>query len=245
MNLVVSSIGWEKFFDEIILEKLNGKLGIELVFTKIDLWDDLTDETIDEFKEKIKKYNIKIESAQSLFFGVDCDSFSDERFLLHFKKLIYLSQKLGIKVLVLGSPKLRKECDTIHLNKIFKVLDSMLDGTGIKVCIEPNSKVYGGEYFFSVSEIVEFIKNCGFNNIGTMIDTHNSWLEGNNPINEYSEYNEFIWHIHLSNYSLNNINNEFYSKIGRFLKNIKDYNKLLTFEILNLSEKDIDYISTF
>jgi sugar phosphate isomerase/epimerase len=245
MNLVVSSIGWENFFDEIILEKIDSKFGVELVFSKIDLWDNLTDEKINEFKEKISKYNIKMESAQSLFFGVDCDSFSNERFLLHFEKLIYLSQKLGIKILVLGSPKLRKEFDIIHLNKIFKVLDSMLEGTDIKICIEPNSKQYGGKYFFTISEIVEFIKNCGFKNIGTMIDTHNSWLEGNNPTNEYNEYNEFIWHIHLSNYGLNNINNEFYNKIGEFLKNIKDYNKLLTFEILNLSEKDIDYITTF
>jgi len=229
MNLTVSNIGWdnnELFFSEIKKQGLN---FIETIPNKVDL----------EYRKLLKKYDLKTLSAQSIFYGVECLSFSDERFLKHFDFLINLSKEMGINTLVLGSPKLRHKDDLRHLNTIFNNLDIKLKETNIKVCIEPNAKIYGGQYFFTIKEIVDFINQNDFKNIKTMIDTHNSELEELDFIEEYKSYKDYIKHIHISKIGLENINNfEYYIDFFKLLKKY-EYKDLITLEVLNLNNETI------
>jgi sugar phosphate isomerase/epimerase len=235
MNIGVSCIGFESMVDSITTCKKYGIKNLELVFNKVNDWNE------NSYIEKTKGLNIK--SSQSLFYGVDCDSFSSDTFIEHFKTLINLSKKFDIKTLVLGSPKLRKKEDKTKLNDIFKNLDNLLENTGIIVCIEPNARIYGGEYFFTIKEINEFLKNNSFKNIFTMIDTHNSWEENMNPLDEYNEYKDIIKHIHISNYNLSNI--EDFTIFKNFLDNIKDYEGIITFEVLKINDKTLNSIKDY
>jgi sugar phosphate isomerase/epimerase len=156
-----------------------------------------------------------------------------EKFINHFKTLISYSKILGIKTLVFGSPGLRKTNNLIesNLHETFKVIDDMLDGTDIQLCIEPNSSVYGGDFFYTISEIVNFIKTHNFKNIFTMCDTHNSWLENKDPNEELVEFFSYIKHIHISEPKLVPIDNiDTHLRISKTLKDLK-YNGVLTYEL--------------
>jgi sugar phosphate isomerase/epimerase len=249
MKLSLSNFAWDKHEDVSIFENLNN-LGINLiegVLTKVSPWEELSFSTLTDYKKSLDSYNISTLSLQSLFYGVKCESILDkENFINHFKKLIDYSKHLSVNTLVFGSPSLRKkttEWET-QLPLIFKEVDKLLDNTGIQIVIEPNSKIYGGEYFFTVSEIVNFITSNGFKNIKTMIDTHNLILEGDDPIDVLKTYITHIEHIHISEIKLETIKNiEFHTKFSSQLKEMK-YNKIITYEVMKC-EQIMDSVKEF
>lgn len=237
MNLAVSNFAWE--FDNIdhVGNVLNdNKINlVELVFSKYKDWSELNEFEIHTLKELLKKHNLSCLSSQSLFFNIDCKSMvtDSEKFINHFKTLISYSKILGIKILVLGSPGLRKTDNLIesNLHETFKVIDDMLDGTDIQLCIEPNASVYGGDFFYTISEIVKFLKTFKFKNIFTMCDTHNSWLENKNPNEELVEFFPYIKHVHISEPKLVPIDNiELHSRISKTLKDL-GYDGVITYEL--------------
>jgi sugar phosphate isomerase/epimerase len=237
MKLSLSNFAWDIEESNSIFEELE-KIGITLiegVLTKIKPWEELSFNSLSDYKKYLNSYNISILSLQSLFYGVKCESILDEEnFINHFKKIIEYSKHLSVNTLVFGSPLLRKK-EIGWENKlpiIFKKLDNVLNDTGIQIIIEPNSKIYGGEYFFTVSEIVNFITFNKFKNIKTMIDTHNSILEGGDPIDDLKNHIDNIGHIHISEPKLIPITNlEFHNKFSSQLKKIK-YDKIITYEVM-------------
>jgi sugar phosphate isomerase/epimerase len=237
MKLAVSNFAWD--FDNInhvgkILNK-NNINHIELVFSKYKDWSELNKTEIYNLKELLTKHNLSCLSSQSLFFNVDCKSVvtESEKFINHFRTLISYSKILGIKILVFGSPSLRKTNDNIdsNLHETFKIIDGLLNGTGIQLCIEPNASVYGGDFFYTISEIVNFIETHDFKNIFTMCDTHNSWLENKDPNKELVEFFPYIKHIHISEPKLVPIDNEYtHTRISKTLKDL-EYNGVITYEL--------------
>ena len=168
-----------------------------------------------------------------------CNDLTDTDIITkHFDRLINYSRLLGVKILVFGSPNLRKKTNGWEesIVKVFKHVDEYLIGTGIKVLIEPNTSNYGGEFFHTVSEIVEFIKSNDLQNIRTMIDTHNSKLEGKDPNVEFVEYFNYIEHIHVSEPKLVVIkDDEFHNNFSNTIKN-SNYNKTITYEVMKFDE---------
>jgi sugar phosphate isomerase/epimerase len=147
---------------------------------------------------------------------------------------------LGVKVLVFGSPGLRKKTNGWEdsLIEIFTYVDNILIGTDIKVLIEPNTSSYGGEFFHTVSDIVNFIESNNLKNVRTMIDTHNSLLENLDPNVELVNYFNYIEHIHISEPKLVVIKeDEFHINFSKTIKN-SEYNKTITYEVM----KSIDLI---
>ncbi len=237
MRLAVSNFAWDiENSDEMFnhLKSLNIN-NIEGVLTKIDVWDNLSINKIYEYKDYLDSNNIIIPSIQSLFYNVDCESIFDEiKFISHIEKLISFSKILSVKILVFGSPSLRKKIDgwESHLIDIFKKIDNLLEGTNIELTIEPNSKIYGGDFFHTIPEIVEFISKNKLQNIKTMVDTHNVILEGDNPINDLKRYYNYINHIHISENKLKPIEDtSFHLKFSNELKKLK-YNKIITYEVI-------------
>ncbi len=235
MELSVSNLAWDNK-DNLKILKILKKYDIkhiEGVIPKISKWDDITDLKINDFKNLLKEYNISVPTIQSIFYGKNIDSLFDEQsFLTHIRLLIDLSKKLDYKIMVFGSPNLRKNSPFNDLSSIFKKVDVLLNNSGVILCIEPNSKIYGGEYFFTVSEIVNFIKKNNFNNIKTMIDTHNIILEGEDPIKVLSIYNEYIHHIHISENKLTPLSDfDFHKKFYNKIKEL-NYSGIVTYELL-------------
>jgi hypothetical protein len=245
MNLALSNFAWDNQDSETIFKSLkeNGINNIESVLTKIKDWSELETKDIVSYKKYLDDNGIIPYSIQSLFYGVKCVDITDVNIIKsHFDKLIYYSKLLGVKVLVFGSPGLRKKTNGWEdsLIEIFTYVDNILIGTDIKVLIEPNTSSYGGEFFHTVSDIVKFIDSNELKNIKTMIDTHNSILENVDPNVELVEYFNYIEHIHVSEPKLVVIKEDEFHK--NFSKTIKDsgYNKTITYEVM----KSLDLISS-
>lgn len=236
MSLAVSNFAWD--FDNLEPLKQSGINQVELVFPKYKNWNELNESELNNLKELLNKNGLTCLSSQSLFYGVDCKSIIDDskKFINHFEKLISYSKIMGIKVLVFGSPGLRNYSNinnifNINLHETFKTIDDMLEGTGITLCIEPNASSYGGQFFTTIGEIVRFITTYKFNNIFTMCDTHNSWLENKDPNEEMKEYFQYIKHIHISEPKLVPINNiESHKRFSQTLKEL-GYNGTITYEL--------------
>jgi sugar phosphate isomerase/epimerase len=237
MNISVSNLAWDLDENEKTFKILNdlGINQIEGVITKITEWENLTDEIIVNYKKYLDKKNIKIKSIQSIFFNTGINDFENEYIILnHFRTLINISKILGVNVLVFGSPNLRKKNTDweLKLKTLFSKIDYILEGSNIQLSIEPNSSLYGGEYFFTVGEIVKFIHENNFNNIKTMIDTHNIILENQDPIEIFISHYDYINHIHISEKKLNPFTpSDFHLNFSKIIKN-KKYNKTITYEVL-------------
>lgn len=236
MKLALSNLAWDykESIDMFNFIKKYNINNIECVLTKIDDWSNLNPDLINEYSNFINSYGIKTNSIQSLFFGLDINSLKDyEIIITHVNNLINYSKILGINTMVFGSPNLRKkyigwENDLI---KLFNVIDSMLDYTNINMVIEPNASIYGGEYFLTLDEIIEFIEHNKFTNIKTMIDTHNLILENNDPIIELLKYKDYIKHIHISEKNLDLFKtNEMHQRFSNQINKMA-YKGMVTYEV--------------
>jgi sugar phosphate isomerase/epimerase len=236
MNIIISNLTWSNENEALSILNELGISKIECAPTKIDSWDNLNNKTIISYKDKINQFGIDVYSMQSLFYGTDIKSLNEvDKVIEHFKKLIEYSEILGVKILVFGSPGLRKNNpDTQYsLRKIFDYLDPYLQGKGITICIEPNCRIYKGEFFIKMKEIVDFVNQ--YNNIRTMIDTHNLFVE-EEPLNDsFLKYKSFISHIHLSEVGMIPLD---YQKYHDFVTLVKSESPELgiTYEAINLKD---------
>ena len=238
MNIALSNLAWDhEDLDKTLtlLKSLNIK-HIEGVLTKINPWSSLQETDLQGFKSKLDSYSINCSSLQSLFFGVNAKDMGDIEIITnHISRLVNYSKLLGVKVLVMGTPILRKKSEgytwKLELIDTLKTVDSVLKGTGITLVIEPNARIYKGEYFYTCKEIVEFLKIYDFTNIKTMIDTHNLLYEYADPINEYYENLPYISHVHISENNLEPLYyREFHNVFAKELF-LTGYDKLITYEV--------------
>lgn len=220
---------------------------VEGVLTKINSWDYLTQTSLNQFKSELSSRVLECYSLQSLFFNIPVSSMSCSTSIVnHFSKIINYAEILNTKILVFGSPNLRKKELNWEekLEIVFYEIDKLLDGKNIKIVIEPNCRAYKGDYFYSCSEISNFLNKNKLINIKTMIDTHNLINENLDPIKEFYENFNYIEHIHVSENNLLPISNiDFHKEFSKCLKD-SNYKKGITYEVKK-TEKIIDSIKLF
>jgi sugar phosphate isomerase/epimerase len=234
VNLAVSNLGWHHSDLEKVAKELkkNNISNIEAVFTKLGDWKVINKQAIKDFGKQIKDLGLSAQSTQSIFFNTPYNRV-DENVINHFDTVIEYSVALGVKIIVFGSPTMRKKYDgwEISLERVMRYVDRALKYTDITMVIEPNSRVYGAEYFNTTAEIVKYIQDHKLNFIRSMIDTHNSLYENQDPIYEITKHREYIEHIHVSEQYLNPIvPSEFHQKFSSKLKEL-NYNKIITYEV--------------
>ncbi len=205
MKLGISELAWPTIdhFDK-TLNALNAAdiSCIEMVIPKHSAWNPINVEKLKILRNMINSAHIEIKSTQSVLFNSDVTKIGDSTFLRHMEMVIDACNDIGIEKIILGSPKQRIDIYSSQLKYAFQVLDDKLASTNITILIEPNSQQYGGEYFFTIDSIVEFLAQNNFIDIKTMIDTHNIILEGGNPAEKFTEYQEYIDHVHVSELEL-------------------------------------------
>jgi len=240
MNLALSNFAWDIIDTDNIIKSLNENniKSVELILTKFKNWDEITESNLLEYRDTFLNSGIKPYAIQSLFYNVNCNLDTPELFVNHLKKIINYSEILDIKILVFGSPNLRKKVNDYEkkLVDVFSEIDSYLNNKNINLLIEPNTASYGGEYFFNLNEIIGFIDKNKLINIKTMIDTHNIILENGDPIIEFETNFNYIYHIHISEPKLKTLSNfEFHNNFSKLLKN-KKYDKVITYEVLKTND---------
>jgi sugar phosphate isomerase/epimerase len=243
MNLALSNLAWNFKDNDVILNKLKQKniLQIEGVLSKIGDWDNLNEDKIIEFKKTLNNFGIKVKTIQSIFYNVKCNGIGDAGPIInHIKKLITYCELLNVDIMVFGSPNLRVGSVDADVINSFQLIDELLSKTNIEISIEPNSKIYGGNYFYSLNEIVNFINTNNFKRIKTMVDTHNLVLEGYCPSEEFIKYKNYINHIHISEHGLKPISDiETHVKFYNTIKD-SDYKNTITYEVNNLVDFDLN-----
>jgi len=173
----VSNLGWNadqnKHYFDIMIE--NGFSYLESVPGKIS-------------------HDVYISAIQSVFYGTNIKSFNEiGASIARFIDLINLCKKQNIETIVVGSPTMRVG-NKSQLLSILKEIDPI--AKSISICVEPNAKKYGGEYYWGLEDIVEDLSR--FKNVNTMLDIGNAIMENKNIFHEYEVYSEYINHIHFS-----------------------------------------------
>jgi len=246
MNISISNLAWDlKDLDQCLIAlKKHNIHHIEGIFTKIKDWDNIKHIDIISYANKFKENNVSISSFQSIFYQTKILDFKNyKETAAHLSNVIEMASISNAKILVLGSPKLRKQGSLKELKKSLDLVDNLLEEKNIFLCIEPNCKLYGGSYFYSLKEICSFIETNKYKKIKSMIDTYNLLQEGFNLIEEYKLYNDYIYHIHFSEESLNEIINP--KKYIDFISEIKySYDRLVVYEFKHFNNFD-NAIKTF
>lgn len=184
MKLGVSAIGWEaEDHADIVLHLPDG----------IELLEAVPFKRHSHFSGYLQKY-----SAQSLFYGMDIEAFWDETSLRKCLALLIKQAKaLGWKRMILGSPGLRQG-DCRYLMDGLAACHQELEEAECIICIEPVARQYGGNYFFTVEEIVQSLVEYSLSRVQTMIDTNSAWLEDQLPEEVLMQYFPCIAHVHVS-----------------------------------------------
>lgn len=232
MNIAISNLAFNNTQIDYVLNilKKNNIKYIEGVLSKIKNFNEICNEDIKKYNEFWLKNNIEICSFQSIFFNSNIKSFNDNLCIDHLFKVINFCKLTNAKIIVLGSPTMRSKNSEKNLSKILKTIDQKLFENKITLCIEPNSKIFNGFYFYNLEEISNFIYENNYSNIKTMIDTFNLINEGFDPIKEFEKHKNIIKHIHISEKDLNPITNKnFHYEFSKFLK--KNNDNIITYEI--------------
>ena len=167
MDIAISNLAFDridltkvlKIFNKYRIKKIEG------VLSKIEDFIKLSYNDVFLYSEEVKRYGVTISSFQSLFFQSGINSFDDNLCFSHLKKVIDFCSIANSKILVLGSPTLRTKNSKSNLMKILRTIDSYLYRKEMILCIEPNSKIFNGDYFHNLEEISFFITFSRFRDI--------------------------------------------------------------------------------
>jgi len=198
-KLVVSNLHWEPRHDEhaVFLLQRYGISAVELAPTKYatgphaspgELWEE-TLARLPGVVEWYRQRGVAVHSVQSVLYGYQTGTLASLRpeLVRHLRRLLGLANELGIRALVLGSPKLRV-CSPGETYKeacacLAGILQEAAEGAprdGAVLCLEPNASGYGCDVGTTVhtvsSDILAHVPD-GLP-VGINFDTGNHAMEG-------------------------------------------------------------------
>jgi sugar phosphate isomerase/epimerase len=250
MRLGISNLAWGDLKTPDLIPMLIGNniKYIEVVLPKHINWNNANLTELQKFHDHLEYNGILIKSTQSIFFNSGIDNYYDDGFVNHIVKVSDICREIGVTHLVLGAPNMRKNEDPVGLGNKFSYIDNVVRENNQILLLEPNSRIYGGNYFYKVDEIVRFIDEIKFSNIRTMIDTHNIILEGEDPTDVFLKYREYIKHVHVSEANLSGfISSNRHKELAKTLKE-NEYSGLIIYEAkptLNLVDEIKNFSKTY
>lgn len=265
MKLCISNLAWnnnERFAVYELLQQNNIKY-IEIALSKFST--KTRNENIKiylDYKSEWESYGLTAVSMQSLHFGVkNSYLFGTDKqrnnLLEATKKAISTAASLEIQNLVFGSPKLRIIPERGDVSKAVNFFTKLNKFAQLKNCylnLEANSKQYGTNFLTTTQEVIQYIYNHQWSNIGINLDIGTMILENEN-IEELMPYFQSIRHIHLSIPYLGANFEEYSAKIQYFISELKKSHytafSILSLEMslketnLNMLEKNIHLIQGY
>jgi hypothetical protein len=224
-RLMVSEIGWEPSDETVMLSYLK-HLGIckrEIVPSK-------------------KQWNMtsysNVYSAQSILFGETIQIFQEQdRFLDILQSRLEKLRSVDTKIIIFGCPRQRIYSgeDAIGL---FRKVGQLCTRYGITLCIENNSRVYGGNWLHTIYDTIEFVKRVDHPNIRANLDIGSMLVENETVVPDF----HYIGHIQISFDKLGNWQDS--NTLSKLLDQLKNYKGCISLEILNVTFHSIKQFVT-
>ena len=212
MQVGISNIGWQPD-----MVSKNTEIALNLGFDYIESA---------YIKAPLSK---SVYAIQGVFYGSGISSFFDSSCYDYLCKVVDYCLENNVKVITLGSPSMRIGNKKSMLDLLMRI-DNYIDKRDCIVCVEPNARKYGGEYYYTLDEIVDDIESLY--SIKTMIDSGNLYLEGLNSVVEFEKHKEYIYHVHISTPDLEPVT--LYKEYANIISDIKNlgYNGNVTYEVI-------------
>jgi D-psicose/D-tagatose/L-ribulose 3-epimerase len=181
--------------------------GFDYVELPLAQMVDLNDEEFSSLKEKVGSSGLKCEACNNFFpasirlTGNDVDYGKTEAYL---DKALGRAAQLGVKVIVLGSPKSKNVPEGYPMDKawsqlveLLRNIDPLVRTRGITVVIEPLNK---GEsnIINTAAEGLQLAKAADRENIKLLIDYYHLVMEKEDP-EIILDAGSYIKHIHFAN----------------------------------------------
>ena len=174
---------------------------------------------------------IKLYSMQSILYGVkNCFIFGNKKQKLNFIKEVFekidLAKKLGVKVIIFGSPvnkkifkKKKAELDKIFID-ILKKIAAYANKKRIYFCLEANPKIYKSEYLNYTNEALDMVKTINNKYLMVNLDL-GTMIQNNESIGSLINQNiRYIKHVQISVPYLSNVL-KYKNKIKELIKSLK------------------------
>ena len=212
MQVGISNIGWQPD-----MVSKNTEIALNLGFDYIESA---------YIKAPLSK---SVYAIQGVFYGSGISSFFDSSCYDYLCKVVDYCLENNVKVITLGSSSMRIGNKKSMLDLLMRI-DNYIDKRDCIVCVEPNARKYGGEYYYTLDEIVDDIESLY--SIKTMIDSGNLYLEGLNSVVEFEKHKEYIYHVHISTPDLEPVS--LYKESANIIFDIKNlgYNGNVTYEFM-------------
>lgn len=256
MKLSISNIAWDANDDDEMYKYLQEcKIeGIEIAPTRI--FPDSPYERLKEAKEYSdflwNKYNLKISSMQSIWYGKLGNIFNKEEateLLDYSKKAINFAGVIDCKNLVFGCPKNRnilEGCYDFEVATFFKKIGEYALNSNTTFALEPNPTIYNTNFLNTTSETLKFIDLIESEGIKLNLDI-GTMIQNNEDINKIREYVKYVNHIHISEPYLEKIVKRQEHKIIADILKKAEYKNYVSIEMKNqgnieLVKETIGYI---
>lgn len=249
-NLSVSNIGWKTECNAQIYDYLRDLniCGLDIAPTLIG---EINSIDVKKVIKEVTEAKLKIIGMQSLLFSCPPVSIFDgnkEKTII-FKKLdkcFSLANKLGVSILVFGSPKNRFIKNTANFNynnavAIFKEMSDIAKKYNCIVCFEPNPRQYGCNFMVNTYDALDFVKKVNHANFKINLDISTTIINNESVAAIFDKGFDLIEHIHISAPGLKTIatinNREIAATIKKF-----HYNKWIALECNYQEEQTLDKI---
>lgn len=193
-------------------------------------------------KDLLKKYNLKISSMQSIWYGRSEMIFGtdEERNILleYTKKVCDFAQSLNCKNIVFGCPKNRtiKDESQIPISMdFFKSISDYAYSKNVTIALEANPVIYGTNFLNTTLEAFNFAKKVDSKGIKINLDI-GTMIYQNENVDIIYKIDDYINHVHVSEPNLELIKKrDLHLDIFNALREIK-YNKFVSIEMKNSND---------
>ncbi len=184
-----------------------------------------------------------IYSFQSIFYPFKWKLDQDFNLILaYLYKLIDIAIRIGVKILVFGSPVLRSVPNAaVLMTDLLTKCNAHINSRDVYICLEPNARHYNCNFLTNANDTFEFVSNLALANIKMMLDTGNMYLESETE-NTLFKYASHIQHVHFSAPNLIALNKwpeHFAYNLLRERLIRLGYKHKFTIECLNISYEDL------
>ncbi|QKF94572.1 xylose isomerase [Fadolivirus algeromassiliense] len=245
-KMIISNLSWKHNNNLEMLQKLNdyGIRQLEIAPYKY-FGDKITNIDINLITKEFDIY-----SFQAIIYPLTENIFNSKEERNNIKqylfKVINVAKKLGVKILVFGSPKNRQR-NNISYNEalniatyFFREIGDYAHNNNVILCIEPNAKIYNCDFITNSIEGRELVLKINSKGFRLHLDVGCMMLENEDIIDSITNNLDILEHIHFSAPQLkclldnNDINyNELFNKINKI------YHKNIAIEMLNQNDYDV------